>query len=294
MDIPWDDVRLFLAIAEARSLSGAARKLRLGQPTVTRRLALLEHELGARLFHRSVEGARLTAAGERLVAPAKKMAEWAGEVARASEKRGSAPGGLVRVTAPPYVAWDFLTPLAAALAQKHPGLRLEILSTMEYLDLARGEADLALRTRAPDQEDLKAVFTLTSTNAVFAARALVRRLPRRPRLADLPWISWAPPYDQLPPAPQLRAAIPGFVPAFTSDNILLNLRAAEAGLGVIVLPRRRHRFSPPTTLVPLPLELGPHQRGDLHLVCARSALDIPRVRLVAQFIEAELWRSREI
>lgn len=294
MDIDWDDVRLFLAIAEARSLSGAARKLRLGQPTVTRKLALLEHQLGARLFQRSVAGARLTAAGERLVAPAKKMAEWAGEVARASEKRGSVPTGLVRVTAPPYVAWDFLTPLAAALAEKHPGLRLEILSTMEFLDLARGEADLALRVRALDQYDLTTLFTLTSTNAVFATRALVQRLPRRPRLADLPWISWAPPYDQLPPAPQLRAAIPGFVPSFTSDSILLNLRAAEAGLGVIVLPRRRHRFSPPTALVPLPLDLGPHQRGDLHLVCAKSALDIPRVRLVAQFIEAELRRSKEI
>ena len=82
MDISWDDARLFLAIAETGSFSGAARRLRIGQPTVSRRLAALEYAVGATLFRRSVDGAALTAAGERLVLPAKKMAEWAGELHR--------------------------------------------------------------------------------------------------------------------------------------------------------------------------------------------------------------------
>ena len=68
----------------------------------------------------------------------------------------------------------------------------------------------------------------------------------------------------------------------------MQLAAAEAGVGAIVLPLLRHRFSRPTALVPARVDLGPFARGALHLVCARSALDVPRIRLVAQLIEAEL------
>src|SRR6476661_1431402 len=125
MDASWDDVRIFLAVAEAGSVSGAARQLRVGQPTVSRRLAEMERTIGSRLFVRAVSGATLTSAGERLLAPAKKMAEWAGEVARAAEANDAAPQGLVRITATPFTCFDFLAPFAAWLSSRHPSLRLE-------------------------------------------------------------------------------------------------------------------------------------------------------------------------
>ena len=112
MDISWEDIRLFLAAAETGSMSGAARRLRIGQPTVSRRLADLEHRLGAALFRRSVEGVILTDAGERLLDPARRMADWAGEVGRAAERSDEGPSGRVRVSAPPYLAVDLLAPLA--------------------------------------------------------------------------------------------------------------------------------------------------------------------------------------
>lgn len=287
MDIPWEDVRLFLAIAESGSLTAAARKLRLGQPTVSRRLAALEYALGAGLFRRAPDGVRITAAGTRLLEPARRMAEWAGEVGRAAEKRHEGPSGLVRVTAAPYVAAHVLAPFAALLQKRQPGLRLEVLSTMHYLDLARGEADLALRPIAPTQADLVAVHSQESANAVFATPALAAGLPKRARLTDLPWIAWAPPYENLPPNPQLAQLMPGYQPAFTSDNFLVNLAAAEAGVGAMVLPLLKLR-APHRALVPLRLDLGPFSRSVVHLVCARSALDIPRVRLVADLLVAEL------
>jgi len=290
MDISWDEVRLFLAVAEEGSVSGAARKLRMAQPTLSRRLATLERSVGESLFRRSAAGAALTIAGERMVAPARRMAEWAGEVGRAAEPTDQGPQGLVRITAPPLVAHDFLAPFAGWLARHHPGLRVEVLATMQYLDLARGEADLALRVRPPNLTDLKLVHTLEVVNAVHVAPALARKLPRRPKLQDLPWIAWAPPYQEVPPNPQLAELIPGYTPAFTSDQILVQLAAAEAGVGAMVLPRLRHRFSRPSRMVPLDIDLGPFARGALHLVAARSALDIPRIRLLAQLIETELSR----
>jgi len=291
MDASWDDIQLFLAVAETGSVTGAARRLKIGQPTVSRRLAEFEYRLGAVLFRRSVRGVSLTAAGERLLPPARKMAEWAGEVGRVAGGSGAAPTGIVRVTAAHGVAADFVAPFAGWLAEKHPGLRLEVLSALHNLDLARGEADLALRIRNPEQPELKTVHILAFDNAVYVAKSLAARLPPKPHLAALPWIAWAPPYDQMPPNPLLEALIPGFTPAFTSDNFLVNMAAAEAGVGAIILPRLRHRFSRPTTLVPLPLDLGPEARGSLQLVCARSAYDIPRVRLVADLLAAELARA---
>ncbi|HUB06405.1 MAG TPA: LysR family transcriptional regulator [Myxococcales bacterium] len=292
MNIPWDDVRLFLAIAETGSLSGAAKRLRVGQPTVSRRLAQLEHELGAALFRRRATGVTPTEAAERLLEPARKMAEQAGEIARAASRGAAAPAGLVRIATAPGVAFEFVAPFAAWLRERHPELRLEVLSSIEYLDLARGEAHLALRLRAPPPGDLTVVASLRHRNAVFVSKDYAARLPKRPKLSELRWIGWAPPYDQVPPNPQLAALIPGFEPVFTADNFLVQLRAAEAGLGAMILGDVPHRFAAPRPrpLVPLDVSLGPYAHADMHLVCAKSALDISRVRRVAELLAEELRR----
>lgn len=288
MDISWEDVRLFLSVAETGSLSAAARQLRVGQPTVSRRLAELEEELGYALFRRHVGGAQLTTEGERLLVPARKMAEWAGEAARTAARGQGAPEGVVRIAAAPGVAFDFVAPFAGWLRGKLPGIRLEVLSSVHLLDLARGEADLALRNREPTSSDLTVVTTVRHRIAAYASREYAARLPRKYGLADVGWVAWAPPYDDVPPNPQLRQLIPDFRPAFTTDNYLIMYRAVECGVGATVLGPVRHRFTRSTSLVPLDLDLGPYTRGALHLVCAKSALDIPRVRKVAELIQEAL------
>jgi DNA-binding transcriptional LysR family regulator len=288
MDISWEDARLFLAVAEAGSLSAAARALALGQPTVSRRLAELEEALGYRLFKRGVRGAALTASGERLLEPSRKMAEWAGELSRVAARGEGAPRGLVRLTAPPGIASEVVAPFAARLRRSHPQLRLEVRSSMAYLDLARGEADLALRVRPPTDRALTVLRTIRHRIQVWAARDYARRLPRRAGLADLDWIAWAPPYDGLPPTPQLQALIPDFQPVFTSDDILIQWRAAEEGVGAMATGSGPHRFARNSRLVPLDFDLGPHGVAQFHLVGARRALELPRVRAVADALLAYL------
>ncbi|QSQ12119.1 LysR family transcriptional regulator [Myxococcus landrumensis] len=294
MNISWDDARLFLAIAETGSFSAAATRLRIGQPTVSRRLAALEYQVGAKLFRRSVEGAALTVAGERLLQPARKMAEWAGEFQRAAESSDSSPKGLVRVTASPFISFDFLAPFAGHVARKYPGLRLEVQSSIQYADLGRGEADLALRGVATKNADLTMVHTLELENAVFVSKALKAKLPKRPTLQQIPWVAWAPPYESVPPNPQLAVLIPGFTPVFTTDNFLVMVAAVEAGVGAMVMGNFSHRFNAQRerNLVPLDVDLGPHGKQVLHLVCPKSALDIPRVRKVSELLVEELERAR--
>lgn len=291
MDISWEDLKLFLAVAETGSFSAAARRLKLGQPTISRRLADLEYSLGYQLFKRTVSGAVATSAAQRLLEPARRMAEWAGEVGRAAEAGDRDPQGIVRIAAPPGVAFDFVAPFAAFVKTKLPKVQLEALSKIEYLDLARGEADLAMRARAPSPgSDLVAIASFEHDNAVHVSRSYAAKLKPKPALTDLAWVAWAPPYDDVTPNPQLRALIPDFKPVFTSDNFLVLLQAAEAGVGAMVRGNVRHRFAMPSQLVPLDIPLGPYARSVTHLVCAKSALQVPRIKAVADLLIDELQR----
>jgi DNA-binding transcriptional LysR family regulator len=292
MDIPWDDVRLFLAVADFGSLTEAARRLRIGQPTVSRRLAELEELLGYPLFHRSVEGAELTSQGEKLVEPARRMAEWAGELEHAAEDASSSPTGIVRITAPPGIAYDFVAPFAARVAEKLPGIRLQVLSRTEYLDLARREADLAIRPRLPTQRDLVRVATLEHDNDAFVTAEYLERLPPDPSLSQIGFVGWAPPFEDLTPNRELSALIPDFRPSFASDDFIVQRRAAEAGAGAMFLAKMTHRFSRPSPFVPLALDLGPHARTQTHLVAAKSALGVARIRAVADLLVEEFrWAA---
>jgi len=287
MNIPWDAMHVFLAVAEAGSLSAAARRLHLTQPTVSRRIAELEATVGEPLFVRAVDGASLSSFGERLVAPAKRMAEWAAEVERAAEHAETVPEGVVRLAAPPGLAFELGAPFAAWLRERLPKVRMEVLSSVQYLDLSRREADLAIRMAAPTSRDLVTLAQLETEVAVFAAESYARTLPRGYGFADVAFIGWAPPFETMSPNPELAALIPGWTPVFASDDFLVQLRAAEVGLGAIFLGRARHRFSSETPLVELDLDVGPLRRT-VYLVCARSALAIPRVKAVAELLAEEL------
>jgi DNA-binding transcriptional LysR family regulator len=294
MDVSWDDVRLFLAVADHGSLTEASRHLRVGQPTVSRRLAELEERLGYPLFDRSVEGASLTSRGERWLEPARRMAEWAGELLSTAERGDSTPSGVVRITAPPGVAFDFVAPFARRVRDKYPQIELQVLSRVEYVDLSRREADIALRTRPPSTRDLVLVHTLRHFNDAYVSKDYAAKLPKQLNLAALSFIAWAPPFESFPPNPQLAALIPNFRPAFSCDDYIVQLRAAEAGLGAIFMGKVRHRFNRDSSLVPIGLELGPHGLGELHVVCAKSALGVARIRAVAELLADELRYAEKL
>ncbi len=279
--LPWDDLRLFLAIVESGSINRAAQRLALGQATVSRRLSELEAAVGHALFVRSVSGVALTSLGQQLVAPLTRMAECASEVTRAARQGDSRLVGTVRVTAAPLVSATILTRFAARLRDVHSGIQLEVASAVRYLDLARGEADLAVRSVHERHGDLISVARVNHVNHVYVSRNLAKRLGVKPTLQELPWVAWSAEFDHMVPNPQLRELVPGFRPAFTSDNFLVLTQAAVAGLGAIVLAEPIARLLAKSALVPLPVPLGKYQKSETHLVGTASALRLPKVRAVA-------------
>lgn len=289
MDISWDDAQTFLAVVEGGSISAGAKRLGLGQPTVSRRIGLLEERLGVALFVRAQQGAQVTEAGRRLLPAAEQMARWAGEFARLARGAEAEASGLVRVASPPALGADLVAPLAARLRAAHPSLRIEILASVAHVDLVRGDADLALRTRPANEPELTTLAEGESRVGVFAAPDYVAALAARRAaegregpvaLDELDWITWARPYEHVAPRPMLARAIPDFEPAFASDDYLVQRAAAIAGLGAMILDERGAAlvgldridvgFTPP------PIPFG--------LVCAKSAQFVPRIRLVARWI----------
>ena len=284
--LSWDDVRLFLAVAEGGSVSQAARSLQLGQATVSRRLADMEHSVGEALVKRHAQGCELTAAGLRLLPAAQRMAEWAREAETRLMRPTHRLEGKVRIAAPPGPAFELLAPLAGQLRQTAPGLQLEVLSGVETLNLARGAADLSLRLERPNSADLQVLAELCCPLAAFASPDYARQLPERPRPEQVDWIVWAPPHEHLPVNQALAAAIPDFRPVFSSDDYLVQLAACRAGVGAMILAVAPHAHALSQGLVRLELSPGPTVPAELFLVAHRRTAELPRVQFVADALHA--------
>ena len=150
----WDDVRFFLAIARESSLSGAARTLRVDHATVGRRLTALEQRLGAKLFNRTPEGFALTSAGQAMLKQAEAMEAAALAVERLASGHDERSSGLVRVTTLEMLARQVVVPAIAKLIEMHPQLRVDLLVSLRTLDIARRQADIAVRIARPTDASL--------------------------------------------------------------------------------------------------------------------------------------------
>lgn len=291
MDVSWDDARLFLAVSETGSFSAAAKRLALGQPTISRRIADLEYRLGYALFHRGKSGAELTSEAVRLVPAAREMARWAAEFERCVAGNEQRPSGTVRLAAPPGVAFELLVAVCEKLKRELPALNVEILASMDFLDLARGDADLAVRTLSPTEPELVCVGSYRVPVAAFATPAYVSSLPDPCSLADVGWITSCFPYLHVPPRPQLEALIPNFKPAFASDNYLVQQRACELGLGAAILADFTHPLRRLMGLKRVPLRL-PFPDSETFLVSPKSLQSVPRVRAVTDALMREFNQIR--
>lgn len=295
MNLRWDDLKLFLAVHEQGSLSGAARKLKLGQPTLSRRIAELEESVGEALFERQSQGVLLTAAGQKLLPAAQSMAEWANEAELRVKKQTHLPEGKVRIAAPPGIAYEVVAPLSAKIRRQYPQIQIEVLSAVEVSNLGRGEADLSLRSEKPTDSDLVCVDEVSSAMRVYVSEGYAAHLPRHPALADLDWICWAAPYDELRSNQELSAAISNFKPAFTSDDYVVQIAACKAGVGAMVLPQVLHHYTGLNELHKLQelgVDLGPNAVGSLYLVCHKRRHRLPKVQLVIDFISREFASLR--
>jgi len=179
-DIHWDDLRVFLAVFRGGSFTAAARSLAVNTSTAQRRISALEQGLGTRLFDRTPGGSAPTAAGEALLPLAEQVEADVMAVVRAIAGRDQAPRGAVHLTAPEPMLPLLVEPLAGFRAA-FPAIDLQVSFADRFFDLARREADVALRPSPSPPEDAVGRRVGEVAWAVYANT----RIDRAP--ADLPW-----------------------------------------------------------------------------------------------------------
>lgn len=150
----WDDLRFVVEIGRAGTLAAAARHLRVDQTTVARRLRALEDELGAALFERGDGRWQPTAIGTDVLQRAGRIEEDVTALLRVAEAGAGAVSGLVRVTAVGTLIGDYLAPRLAGLYARHPDLSIELIASNDNLNVARREADIAIRLARPTRGDI--------------------------------------------------------------------------------------------------------------------------------------------
>lgn len=279
----WDDIRYFLELARTGSLSGAARQLKVEHSTVARRVESLEQSLGIRLFDRLPKAWTLTAEGELLVAQARRLDDEAQAFSRAALGVSSLQG-TVRVSAPPSLAGAFLVPRLAAVHDRWQNINLEVIGETREANLARGEADLAVRMSRPTAPGLSARCIGEIGYGLYAAHGYTRRPPE-----DWEFLGYD---DSLVEVPQQRwlAQVAGprrFV--LRSNDLTALLNATRVGLGIAVLPHFLAAGDEALSFVPDPVCPTVRQ---MWLVMHPDVKRSPRVRLLADLLVELVGEAR--
>jgi len=236
----WSDYRYFLSIADAGSLSAAARQLGVDQSTVGRRLAALEAQVRTRLFDRTPDGYVLTAAGESIRADVQQLEDGFLAIERRLAGGDARLEGVVRLATTEVFASALLIPHLGELRESRPGLSIELITGNRPVDLARREADLALRVGiAPRQPNLVVRQIGSGAYALYGARSYLGRRERPSVKAGLRGHDVIAYSGELARAPLGRwiAQHGGRAQlAFQANSLDAVYRAVVAGLGLGVLP----------------------------------------------------------
>jgi DNA-binding transcriptional LysR family regulator len=174
---------VFAKVVEASSFSEAARRLNMPISTVSRRIAELEEQLGARLLERSTRNLRLTDLGAEVLEHAIRSAELSDAVASIVSHRLSDVSGTLRLSAPPSISDTLLTPLVTAFQVSYPNVRIQILVTDRFVDLIAEGVDLVFRLGALRNSSLVAKRMLSYRHQLVASPAYLKRCnpPKKPQ-----------------------------------------------------------------------------------------------------------------
>jgi len=284
----WDEFRLVKAIADSRSLAGAAEILGLNHSTVFRRLGALEAAVGSPLFERSRSGYHPTAAGDEMIALANLMADSIVELERRVAGRDVKPTGRLRVTTVDAVGQRFMPSILAQFQTQNPGVVIDLILTERELNLSRRDADVAIRLTNEPPETLVGRRICTARWAVYCRRDLAERIGAG-AIDTLPFAGFADDYG--PPSAR----------RWIEANVRPERLAARVNSTHCLLEMAAHGFG----ACPLPCFLGEQNPGLIRLGRILQEWDLglwilthsdlrrsARVRAFMDFAGAELAKHR--
>jgi DNA-binding transcriptional LysR family regulator len=234
-DPNWDELRSFRAVLRDGSLSGAARRLGMAQPTLGRHIEALEDALGVALFTRSPRGLTPTDAALHLDPHVEDMAAASAALVRTAAAEAAPDRGVVRITASEVIGCEVLPPLLASFGAANPGVAIELALNNRNEDLSRRDADIAVRMIRPTQNALVAQRIGATKIGLYAHRTYLELFGTPTNVDDLRAHRLIG-YEQ--DDRSFRAAGGGAFQisresfGFRCDNDLAQLAALRAGVGI--------------------------------------------------------------
>jgi DNA-binding transcriptional LysR family regulator len=293
----WGDLRHFLAVARSGSTLSAAKILGCNQTTVARRIAALEEALNEKLFDKTAGGYRLTEVGSAMVQSAERVETEVEGFGRMLAQRSRKLLGMIRVTTNDVLADCLLTPWLPEFTRRFPVVQVETVITTRQLDLARGEADIALRAAmlpaGPMDENLVVRRLASGKWGVYASRtyAAENGLPRNPdELAQHPIIAASGELAPFEPAFMKQVRAKGGVIRQASSSIPNIATAVRSGLGCGNLPCVLGEIDPELQLCFI------HDEMDyaLLLITREEMRNLPHVRAFNDFIASRTAALRHM
>lgn len=236
----WDVYRYFLAVAQSGSISAAAKILGDSQPTVGRKIRELERVLGTRLLERTTSGVVPTSSGAGILSLVERIAEATMAIRDHVQELDARIAGKITVTAPEGLGVAILAPRFADFCRHHPELDLELLLGASKLKIVNGEADIAVRVGDPVNPSLTGRRVGEVQFGLFASPAYreIHGLPANlDLLADHPLIDGLTDLGQTTQSAFLRQFCPNARRILRTNNISAQMAAAQASLGIVMLPK---------------------------------------------------------
>jgi DNA-binding transcriptional LysR family regulator len=228
----WEDMRHFTVFAQEKSLSAAARQLKVDHATVARRIAALEGALQLKLVERRPRAYYLTPDGERIAELGQRMELESLAVQRTASAGQASISGEVAVSAPPAMTAALIAPRLPELRGKYPDLHIRLDADTRNVSLVRREADIAIRLSRPVDEELvvrriaKVTFSLCAARSYLAAHDI----------GDRVCIAYDVSMDDTPQQRWLLAQVGAAPIVLRSNDLAVQAAAVAAGVGVAVLP----------------------------------------------------------
>ena len=289
----WDDVRIFLAVARAGQILGAARRLELNHATVSRRIAALERALGTKLFRRLTTGSELTTEGERFLTVAERIE--ADMIAARAEivGEGDDVSGVVRIGAPDGFGVSFLASRLGVLTEQYPNLAIQLVPVPRSFSLSRREADIAITVERPTEGRLIAGKLVDYSLSLYASKDYLKRHGMPQSIADLKhhrligYVADLLISLSLDYGPEI---MPDWQANFAVSSALGQVEAVRSGAGVGILHSYIARVHDDLVLVPV----APPIRRAYWLVYHETVRPLRRVQVVSSFIAATVEAERAV
>jgi DNA-binding transcriptional LysR family regulator len=288
--LSWDDFRYVKAIADTRSLAGAATELSVNHSTVFRRLAQIESQLGSRLFERSRAGYALTPCGEEMVRLAERMGEDIVAFERQVTGHDLRPSGELRVTTNDTVLVHMMTGIFASFRKAYPEIVLDVVVSNQALNLSKRDADVAVRATDRPPDALIGRRAASIAWAVFAAASIApESFDPETDSHSFEWIGFGDNLANLKAAKWLKERAGGHI-VYRINTVLGLAEATAAGMGLALLPCFIGSATPGLTRLTGPL---PDLANGIWLLTHADLRQTARVRAFMDFAASEIAKQRK-